>query len=73
VIHFASYAAVQTAYMAGEVSGDEIRRSLIQLLIDVTDPIKAHVVNAPKKKKKFWQKGFMKFLFKGKQSTAAPF
>lgn len=36
-----------------------------------TDPIKQHVVNAKPKKKKFWQKGFMKFFFKGKQSTAS--
>ena len=72
-IRWESYGAFYQSYMAQpprepEVSGAEVRASLLQLLTDVAEPLRAHVVQ--QKKKKPWYKSMFKFWRSGKQSTA---
>jgi hypothetical protein len=67
-VTYQAYQAVQSAYMMGEVQGSELQAALIQLLLDVTEVLKLHVVQ--QQKKGGWLKAFKNFFSRSKTPTA---
>jgi hypothetical protein len=67
-ITYQAYAAVLSAYNMGEVQGTELQSALVQLLLDVTEVLKLHVVQ--QQKKGGWFKAFRNFFSRSKQPTA---
>jgi myosin-1 len=68
-VTFEAYQALLSAYMGGEVTGEQIQTALVQLLLDVTEQLKLNVVQKQAKKGGFL-KSFLRFFTGSKQSTA---
>jgi len=62
---YKAYQNVESDYVAGMITPDELRNSLYQLLVDVSEPIRDHF---QKEKKSFWS--FLKFWNSGKSTTS---
>jgi len=66
-VHYKRYQDLENDYISGAVNPNELKASLIQLLVDVSEPIREHF----EKKKEGFFSGFLKFFSKGKTSTAS--
>jgi hypothetical protein len=67
-VTYQAYQAVLSAYTMGEVQGTELQSALVQLLLDVTEVLKLHVVQ--QQKKGGWLKAFKNFFSRSKTPTA---